>query len=284
MDDEDDDDVRFLEGLREELEQSAGQNGTSGNCDENGNIWQSIRIVGDVCMKFLVDVCFNMYCDHRHELPSVEAVRAQLNSASTREILELQNHILLRYDKLMAAFFEAFCLHCGRKWQYHRENLRTMIGPLSKRPLAATYMKQIVNGFLASGMKFSTCVNQLMLEIDLSLNMDDRFNILWALIIDARNDKVVDHLKLFRPVFVGNALGIVGAMNKLIECQVMGELDELREFTVDLVKKCRIDAFRDLDSKLLKDYIECVHSFDSNSSTTIEHKAKQFNFKEQDMD
>lgn len=122
-----------------------------------------------------------------------------------------------------------------------------------------------------------------MLEIDSTLNVDDRFNILWAVIIDPRNDKILDHLKLYEPVFAGNALGIVGAINKLIECLVKGELDDVRDFTVNLVKKCRIDTFRYLDSQLLKDLIEYVRSFDPNSKTAIEQKAKQFNFKEHDM-
>lgn len=276
--DDEDDDLQFLYGLKDELDQTVDENGTTANSDENGNIWPSIRIVGNVCMKFLIDICFNPYCEHRHELPSVETVQGQLNGASTREISEFQNHILLRYDKLMVAFFETFCMHCGRKWQYHRENLRTMIKPLSTRPLAAAYMKQIVKGFLTSGMKFSTCVNQLMLEIDASLTMDDQFNILWALIIDPRNDKTVDHLNMYEPVFMGDALGIVDAINKLVQYQIMGEMDDLREFTVNLVKKCCIHTFRCLDSQLLKSFIACVRLFDMNASAAIEKKANQFNF------
>lgn len=205
-------------------------------------------------------------------------VQSQLNSASTREIHELQNHILLRYDLLMATFFKTFCMFCGRKWRYHRENLRTMIGPLSKRTTAAAHLIDIVDGFLISGMKFSTCVDQLMLEIDSSLNMDDQFNILWPLIIDLRNDKIVEHLKMFETVFAGDALGVVDAINKLVEYQNMGELEDLREYTVNLVKKCRIETFRRLDSKLLKSFIIHVRLFDTNASKMIEQKAIQFNY------
>lgn len=249
------------------------------NCDENGKSWPSIRIFDNVCMKFLTNACLNPYCEHRHKLPSIELIQSHLKGASSvDEILELQNHILLRYDVLMASFFETFCLYCGRKWQYHRENLRTMIEPLSTRPMAAIYMKCIVNGFLTSGMKFSTCINQLLLEMDSTLNMDDQFNILWALIIDSRNDKIVEHLKMYETVFVGNALAIVDAINKLLEYQIVHGLDDLREFIVNLVKKCRIETFRQLDSKLLKAFIAHVRVFDMNSSKIIEQKAIQFNF------
>lgn len=278
-DDDEDEDLRFLYGLKEELDQSANQNGLMENCDENGKIWPSVRILDNVCLKFLTGACLNPYCEYRHELPSIELFQRQLNGASsTSEILEFQNHILLRYDVLMATFFKTFCLHCGRKWQCHRENLRTMIGPLSTRPLAATYMNDIVNGFLVSGMKYSTCVNQLMFEYDLSLNMDDQFNILWALIIDPRNDKITDHLKMYEIVFSGDALPIVDAINGLLEYQIRGEMEELREFTVTLVKKCRIATFRRIDTKLLQNYITHVRLFDLNASKMIEQKATKFNF------
>lgn len=280
---DEDDDLRFLYGLKEELDQTANENGIRGNCDENGEIWPSIWIFGNVCMKFLTDICFNPYCEHSHELPSIETVQSHLNTASSREIWELHRHILLRYDKLMVDFFETFCSFCGRKWQYHRENLRTMIEPLSTRPSAAAYMKHIVNGFLISDMRYSTCVNLLMLQIDSSLNMDDRFNILWGCIIDPRNDKIDEHLKSYEIVFMGNAIGIVDAMNKLMKYHIVGGLDQLREFTVNLVKKCRIDTFRRLDSKLLKGFIEYVRSFDLNSKTTIEKRAIQFNFTDHEL-
>lgn len=269
--------MRFLYGLKEELDQSANE--LLENCDENGRFWPSIRILDNLCLKILTNNCLNPYCEYRHELPSIEMFERNLNgTSSTREILEFQNNILLRHDMLMAAFFQAFCMFCGRKWQWHRENLRAMIWPLSTRPMASAHMADIVNGFHTSGIKYSTCVNILMLEYDETLNMDDQFNIFWTVIVDPRNDQIVQHLEKYEPVFMGGSFAIVDAINKLLGYQIMGEMDDLRAFIVNLVKKCRIATFRRIDSKQLKNYIAHIRLFDLNASKIIEQKAAQFNF------
>lgn len=269
--DDDDDDLLFLEGLRDEL----GQKGSTKNCDENGKCWPSIRIFQNVCLKYLLNECLNPYCEFRHDLPTEEMVQNHLNNASKREILEVQNHIILHYDKLMLRFFRTFCMHYGRKWKNYRENLRTIIEPLSTKPMAATYLKDVVDGFLTSGMPFTTCVRQLMLQIDLSLNMDDQFNILWDLIIDARNENIAEQLKHFEPVFSGDAVGVVDAMNKLLQFQVSGELNDLRKFTIDLVQKCRIETFQRINSNVLENFITHMRLVDPNAVKCIEQKASR---------
>lgn len=270
--DEGDEDMAFLYEIQKELDQSA--NGLSANCDSDGKVWQSIRIFDDVCLKYLRDECYNTYCDYKHTLPPPKTVESRLDNASRREINEAQNHILLRYDMLMSEFFTVFCTHYGRKWQMHRENLRQMILVLSKKPKAADYMFNILNGFHISGMKYSTCVDQLLLEMDGSL--EDQFSILWQLIIDPRNDKINEHLKAFETVLLSDAIIIADAINKILNYQTSDELADLRDYAVNLVKKCRITIFRRIDLTLLESYISYVKSFDQKASQAIQQRAAQF--------
>lgn len=258
------------------MNQAPATNGTSGNCDENGHIWAANRIFNNVCLKFLRDDCYNPYCDYAHTLPTNETVASRLATATRREIDEAQNHILLRHDMLMTNYFAVFCKFYGRKWQMHRENLRLLISVLSIRPLAAVYMRDILDGFLISDMKYSTCVNQLLLEIDESLDITEKFNIMWDLIIDLRNESAHEHLKMFEPVLLSDAVMNANAITKLIEFQIKDGLEGLRDFAVNLVKRCPLVTFRKINEKTLKDYIWHVRWFDLSASRAIQQRAAQF--------
>lgn len=273
---DDDEDDAFLYDI-DLSEQSTGINILSANCDNDGKVWPSIRIFDDVCLKSLNDECYTIQCKFRHNLPMSEMVASRLTSATRLEINEAQNQLLLRYEPLMSAFFEVFCTHYGREWQIYRENLRQMIYPISRKSRAAVYMKHILNGFLISDMKYCTCVKQLLIEIDESLDMEHRFNIMWELIIDSRNDKINEHLKEFEEVFYSDAMVSAGAMKKILNYQIFyDELLDLRDFTINLVKKCRITTFRQIDASLLKKYIDHVRLFDKKASSAIQQRAEQF--------
>lgn len=258
-------------------DESTGMNILSDNCDIDGKVWSSIQIFDDVCLKSLNDECYTIQCKFPHNLPTSEMVASRLTRATRHEINEAQNQLLLRYETLMSEFFEVFCLHYGREWQKYRENLRQMIQPISQKSKANVYMKHILNGFLISGMNFSTCVKQLLVEIDESLDMELRFNIMWELIIDSRNDKIHEHLKEFEAVFYGDAVVSAVAINKILTHQVFHDkLLELRDYAINLVKKCRITTFRQIDASLLKKFIDHVRLFDKNASNAIQQRADHF--------
>lgn len=274
--DDDDDDLRFLSNFKAELDQTEGNSSLAENCDENNRTWPSNRIFDNICLKSLIDQCYNPYCDYSHTFPSPETVESRLKTASWREIDELQNNLLLRYEALMSRYFTVFCTHCGREWEMHRENLRLMISLLSTKPSATAYLKDIVHGFLISGIKYSTCVNQLFLEIDESLDIEGQFNILWPIIIDTRNDKVNDHLKTFESVLYGDALVNTDAINKILMHQINDEMLDVRELAVNLVKKCRLATFQRINPVLLQKYVWHVRVFDFNTSRAIQQRAGQF--------
>lgn len=246
------------------------------NCDENGKLWPSNRIFGEICLKYLCDSCFGTYCNFPHGLPETQAVETRLRSASRREIEKVQNEILLQHDMLMDAFFALFCQFYGREWQTHRESLRRLISVLSIRPGASSYMKEILDGFLLSGMDYSTCIDQLIMELDDSLNAQERFEIVWELMIDPRNDRLDEQLTDFKHLLLGNALVASSAINRILEHQINGDLEGLRDLTNSIVQGTSLITFRKLDPSLLKQYIQLLCSLNLTAGKIIQNKAKQF--------
>lgn len=269
--------MRFLYGIQEILAQSGDADACSANRCENGEVWPINRIFGEICVKYLRGKCYSMYCDFPHRLPTKEYVENQLKAATPDEIEDAQNKILLRQDNLLTDYFSVFCTFYGRKWRSHRESLRALIPILSQKLTAPILMKEILNGFVISGMKYSTCVNLLLVEIDSSLNTEERFEVMWQLIIDTRNDKIAEHLKQFEEILNSDALVAADAINKIIELQVNGDLESLRATIINFVKKTNVTTFMKIDSNLLKTYIRTyVRSFDDFAAKAIEQKATQF--------
>lgn len=254
------------------------QNGdvTTGTANrrKNGEVWPENQIFGDICVNYLHGICYSTYCGFPHQLPTKEHVESQLKLVTCNEIEAAQNDILLRHDNLLTEFSAVFCTFYGR--QRHRESLRELIPILSKKPMATIFMQDILNGFLISGMKYSTCVNLLLIEIDSSLNTEERFEIMWPLIIDAQNDKADLHLKEFEEVLNSDSLIAAEAINKMIELQMNGDLESLRDIVIKCVKKAYVTTFQKIDPKLLKAYIRHVRSFDPAAAKAIEQKSNQF--------
>ncbi|XP_031628895.1 uncharacterized protein LOC116344477 [Contarinia nasturtii] len=274
--DDEDDDLRFLNGIAEQLDRTDNAEDALTNCDENGEFWPSIRIFGNVCLKHIRSECYGPYCNFSHELPASDYVEEMLKTVSRQEIREAQNQLLLRNEILMDTFFAVFCKFYGCEWQMYRESLRTLISVISLKPLASLYLKEILNGFLISGMVYSTCVEQLLIELDESLNSTEQFELMWELIIDAKNDKIDEQLTEFKSVLFGGALISASAINKIIELQIAGELKSIRDMAVNLVKRSHLLTFQKIDSAKLKQYVRHVRSFDMYASKAIEQRAKQF--------
>ncbi|XP_055313924.1 uncharacterized protein LOC129575081 [Sitodiplosis mosellana] len=272
--DDSDDDMRFLNNIAEQLDQT--EDVESANCDANGEAWPSNRIFGEICLKYLRDACYGTYCDFPHELPETQIVEGRLRSASRREIEEVQNEILLQHEVLMEKFFALFCKFYGREWQTHRESLRRLISVVSTRPAAPSYMKEILGGFLISGMEYSTCIDQLLLELDDSLNSEERFEIVWELMIDPQNDRLNDQIDEFKHLLLSDALVAASAINRILEHQINGDLASLRDATNNIVKGTSVATFRKLDPALLKQYIQMLRSLNSTHGKFIQNKAKQF--------
>lgn len=274
--DDDDEELQFLYGIKEMLDQSGDATTCSANRRENGEIWPENRIFGVICAKYLHSTCYSTYCEFPHQLPTKEYVENQLQLATADEIETVQNKILLRHDNLLTEFSAVFCTFYGRQWQTHRESLRLLISILSEKPMASNLMKDILNGFLMSGMKYSTCVNQLLIEINDSLNVEEKFEIMWQLIIDPKNDQADHHLKEFEEIFNSDSLVAAKAINKMIELQINDELESLRDTVIKFVKKSYVAIFHKIDSKLLETYTRHVGRFDAAAAKAIEQKAKQF--------
>lgn len=265
--------MEFLESLAEKLDQH--DDVETSNCDENGHVWPTNRIFGEICVKFLRDACYGTYCEFPHELPDKLIVEARLKSASRHEIDDAQNRILLQHEILMNEYFASFCKFYGREWQMHRESLRRLIGELSQRPAAVSYMKEIFGGFLISGMEYSTCIDQLLLEFNDSLNTEERFELIWELMIDPQNDRIDEHLKEFKHLLLGNALVAASAINKILQHQINGDLESLRDVTINIVKSTTVTTFHKLDPILLKKYIQLLRSLNIADGKFIQNKAIQ---------
>lgn len=275
-DDDEDDDLRFLNGIAEQLDRKKNDE-IARNCDENGHVWPSIRIFGNICLKHLRDECYGTYCEFTHNLPTIDLVERALKIASREEIKEAQEHLLLRHDVLMTKFFATFCKHYGREWHIHRESLRLLISVISCHATTPEiYLEEILNGLKISGMPYSTCVEQLIIEINETLNHEEQLELLWQLIVDARNEKADEQLKEFEHVLLGDAVISVTAINKIIEFQLNNEMECLRDVAINLVKKTSVTTFRKIDATLLKRYIWHVGTFDSAASRAIQQRAKQF--------
>lgn len=298
--------MRFLNGIRDHLDRTDNLDGGSKNCDENGDFWPSIKIFENVCLKYIRNECYGPYCDFSHELPAFDCVEKLLKTASPKEIQEAQNQLLLRYDILLTEYFEVFCKFYGR--QVDRESLRRLISVISQKPLASSYLKEILDGFLISGMQYSTCVQQLLIETDDVLNSTEQFELMWELIIDVRNDKIDEQLTEFEKLLISNALVSASAINKILELQINGDADgmnasffeyffsistkilfnhfhatffflvcslAIRDMTINIVKKTHLVTFLKIDQTLLKQYIWHVRPLDMIASKTIEQRAKQ---------
>lgn len=266
--------MRFLNSIAEKFEQQ--DDVETSNCDENGHVWPTNRIFGEICVKFLRDTCYGTYCEFPHELPDTLIVDARLKSASRNEIENAQNQILLQHEILMNEYFASFCKFYGREWQMHRESLRRLIAELSQRPAAVSYMKEIFGGFLISGMEYSTCVDQLLLEFNDSLNTEERFELIWELMIDPQNENLFEQLKEFKHLLLGNALVAANAINRILQHQINGELEILRDLTINIVKSTTVTTFHKLDPMLLKQYIQLLRSLNMTDGKVIQNKAKQF--------
>lgn len=273
---EDDEDFDFLHRIHDVLENMPNNEETSANRDENGKVWSSNYIFSDVCLKYLRGDCYNPYCDYAHELPMPANVEHHLKTASRHHIEEAQSQLLLRYDMLMEAFFDVFCKYFGRNWKQHRDKLRLAIRIVMSRPSAEAYMKSILNGFLISGMNYSLCIQQLLVEVGGELNSEEQFNVLWDLIIDTRNDKVVDQLKLFHTVLHDGSPAIVRPINKLLKSQINSDFAVPREYSINLLAKCSALTFRQIDANLLKRFIEDVKSCNLGIIKVLQQRVKQF--------
>lgn len=273
---DEDEELRLLTEIQQALERASDDNQQSANRYEDGDVWPENCIFGEICAKFLDGQCYRTYCDFSHNFPSKNEVELHLKLATRDQIEQVQNKILLRHDNLLMEYLSVFCTFFGRKWLKHRESLRLLVSELSKKIDAPILIKEIFNGFLISGMKYGTCVNQLLNEIDDSLNEEEQFEIMWQLIIDPSNEQIQRHLKEFDEILKSDALVATDAINKLMTLQINDDLEELRATVIDIVKKTSVITFLKIDSKLLRTYIKCVQNYDSAAAKAIQQKAAHF--------
>lgn len=234
------------------------------------------RIFGDICPKFLIDECYNTSCELAHSLPEQDVIEQRLKMASFREIIEAQDQFLLEYDPLLGEYFTIFCDYYGQNWKYHRETLRLLIGEISQRTSPTPYLKEIVNSFVSSGIEYSTCVELLLLEFHESLTTEMRFDIIWDIMIDTKNEKVAEQLDEFESILHGDEVDVAMVINKILRHQINDQLMSLQERAISLLKKCTVTAFRKIDQSLLKNYIWHMKGINSAASKAIQQRATQF--------
>lgn len=237
---------------------------------------ESNMVFGEICLKFLSNSCYSTSCEFAHSLPDPDVIAQRLTVMTYIEVEKIQNQFLLQYDMLLAKYFTTFCEHYGREWQYHRDTLRLLIGVMSQRPAPVPYLKDILNGLLASDVEYDVCVELMLIEFKEDLPIEEKFNMIWEIMIDSRNDKVVEQLKDFEGVLYSDELVAATVINRLMELQNNDEMFCLQDFTIKVLKKCAVTTFRRIDSDLMTKYIWYIKKFNLNASKCIQQRAIQF--------
>lgn len=251
------------------------------NCDENGKSWQSIHLFGNVCLKSLRNQCngSEMSCHFEHRLPVREMLLRNLDLARRQEIEEAHKNLLTKYDKLLCTYFPEFCQFYGRK--NYREYLRLSIRPLSilnsiNIATRSQLMREILNGFLITGMKYGTSVQIIINALDESLNSDDKFQLVCDILLDKRNTALKSQLQPFANIIVKDFNGLhVAAVDKLLQIQIDDETLDVRELTVNILKGCTLPTFRAIDDRVLTEYIWYLTARGEASSKSVSMRAKQ---------
>lgn len=225
------------------------------NSNEKGETFESIHIFCNVCLKHLRDNCYNVSCKFSHSLPPNGIVEKNLDYAPVEEIFEAYNQLLINYDRLKHNYFSAFCKVYGKKKL--RTQLTEMIGvykDTANMYTDATFLKDIVNGFVISGMPYHTTVEFVIRKMK-KIITESQYHLLSEVILDKRNMHVLDHVDRFKDIFFDdNHLFVSKIIEKMLK--LSSSTQELMMYSLNVLKKCRITTFSSISVHILTEFLE----------------------------
>lgn len=171
------------------------------------------------------------------------------------EVNQAYNELLLQYPKLLDQYFQAFAIFYGRNKL--RTQLRDMSHICAHSEKADAFMQEVVNGFIYTGMPYSTAVDVLINQLA-TCEYDTRYQMLILNVaLNAKNTKLLEHLRRFEAVFIDeNCAGHKDAVEKLIQINVNEYVEPIAKYTLKAMKKCTIATFLQTNQKLLKTFLD----------------------------
>lgn len=240
------------------------------NRTESGKRIGSIHLFCNVCIRNLIDGCYDINCQFSHILPTNDIVLNNLESASIEDVNEAYHELLLRYPKLLEQYFRVFCVFYGNK--KYRTQLRDMSHVCAQSENAESFMLEIINAFVSTGMPYSTAVDVLIKELT-SNGYDARYRILvLSVALNPRNTKLLEHLHNFETIFIdSNCNGHKDAVEKLVQANLNEHVESLMEYTLDVLAKCMVSTLLQINQNLLKSFLDTAETFGLVGTKRILH-------------
>lgn len=236
------------------------------------------QLFGNICLPFLENKCYGIYgCQSAHRLIPKEQVLRNLQLCEHKEVEHAQTEYLLKYDKLLDEYFSVFTKYYGHK--HYREYIRRSIVPIADKRNPA-FLKDILAGFLIGGLKYHTAIDVILNELPQTMDDEDRFNLLWKIILDTRNNKVLEHIKLFEPVILKENNGEANEfINTLLKQLVINEFPDLKMLGIRLLKNCAITTLRRIERDPLNKFIFNLFASNKVDADAISNRVLQFGLK-----
>lgn len=264
---------QFLQGILRNID-TVDDNRPVGQ-EPNIHVTPTSPIFGNICLPFLENECYGLYlCPHNHTLLAKDQVQRNLEVSERADIELAHNDYLLKYEKLMENYWPVFARCYGyKKWpEYLRRSIKTIA--VKGEP---TYLRDIVNGLVIGGTEYHTAIDLILLEMPESMDMEDRLNLLWEIVLDARNKKARAHLKAFEPSILNATDGTAELfINKLLAQLVLNELVDLKMFCIGLLKHCATTTLCRLDNDTLDKFIRNLYASDRVDADAIARRIAQF--------
>lgn len=236
------------------------------------------QIFGNICLPFLENKCYGIYaCQNDHKLIPKEQVLRNLQLCEHKEVQYAQTEYLLKYDKLLIEYFASFTKYYGHK--HYPEYLRRSIVPIAGKQ-NPTFLKDILAGFLIGGLKYHTAIDVILNELPQTMDDDDRFSLLWKIILDTRNKRAHEHMKLFEPVILKENNGEANEfINSLLKQLVINEFPDLKMLGIRLLKNCAITTLRRIERDPLNKFIFILFASNKIDADAISRRVLQFGLK-----
>lgn len=233
-------------------------------------------VFGSICLASLENKCYGVFsCPREHTLPSNEQVRQTLEVCERADIESAHNDYLLKYETLMDKYWSVFARCYGhKKWpEYLRRSIEAVAGQRN-----SAHLGDIVNGLVIGGLEYHTAVDLVLLELPESMGMGERFHLMWAIVLDARNKRAREHLKAFEPSILKEATDGTAEMfiNMLLAQLVVNEFADLKMFCVGLLKHCAITTLRGIDTETLDKFVSNLYASHKVDADAIARRIAQF--------
>lgn len=242
------------------------------NRTESGKHIESIHLFSNVCIRNLIDSCYELHCPFSHTLPPNDTVLDNLECASIEEVNEAYDELLIQYPKLLDKYFRAFCTFYGKN--KIRTRLRDMSNICAQSAVKAeSFMQEIVNGFVSTGMPYSTAVDVLINDMTSNGRSTRHQMLVLNVAMSMRNAKLLEHLNKFETVFVDeNRSGHKEAIEKLVQINLDEHTEEIRKYTLSVLKKCTITTYLQMNQKLLKSFLDSARMYGHPEAKHILHR------------